>query len=588
VARRISDRGYFGYFGLALAAGLLLVVLAPIGIAVLTSFRSAPIGEPGHWTAKAYHAAIADPTALHLLLNTLEYALGAASFALVLASVMAWTVTRVDIPGKRVLRMLPLLSLALPNLLKDIAWIEFYAPRSGLVNVFFQKVLGVHGPFNIYSMWGLIIVTGIYVVPVPYLILLAPFESLDPSLEEASLSAGVSRIRTQVSINARVLLPAFASAFALTLIVVAGTFEAPTIIGLPAGIDTYISSIYRSLTNSIPNFPLAAAQSVWYLLLTFLIFWGYLRATRREQRFVTVTGRGPQKIARVPRWVAAALVGVLLLDVTLGFVLPLALSVVTLFVPIYQLQAGHLTGNWSLHIVRSVLSERINRQAIVSSTEIACMVSVLAVLAGGALSYVALKTRVRGRRVAEIVGTLPVAMPGLVFSVTILISFVSITAIRPLYNTWVPMIVVDVLVALPFTIRILSAALIQIDTDLIRASAVCGARTFRTVTRVLVPLVRGALVNALIISFMIGYRELGAILLIAPTNSNFIPPLAWSYWLSGVFDEVNVLNVATVVVPLVFVTLVFAVGALERVVQKALTARSSRIVALAQAGTAAQ
>lgn len=579
--KRFTDRGYLGYAGLAVAIALLLVVLTPIGIAVITAFRSAPVGEPGVWTLAPFHAAVTDPTAVHTLLNTVEYALGAACLALVLASVMAWTVTRVQIPGKRVLRLLPLLSLALPNLIKDIAWIQLYSPRSGLVNVFLQQVVGVHGPFNIYTMWGMIAVTGTYVTPVAYLILLAPFESLDPSLEEASLSAGVSRVRTQLAINARVLMPAFASAFALTLIIVAGTFEAPTLIGLPGGISTYVSSIYRALESTIPNFSLASAMSVWYLLLTFLIFAFYVRSTRREQRFVTVTGRGPQKTARIPRWLAVVLVGIMLLYFAVAFVLPLVLSVVTLFVPIYTLQAGHFTGTWSLHIIRTVLSEKINQQAIVGSAEVACIVAVFAALAGAVLSFVALKTRVRGRRVAEIVGTIPVAMPGLVFSVTILISFVTITVIRPFYNTLVPMIVVDVLVALPFTVRIISAALIQIDTDLIRASAVCGARTFRTITRILVPLVRGALVNALIIGFVIGYRELSAILLIAPTNRTFIPPLAWGYWSQGLFDEANVLNLVTIVVPLSVAGAALALRALSRKLHAAWASRSSSAVRLA-------
>jgi ABC-type Fe3+ transport system permease subunit len=144
------------------------------------------------------------------------------------------------------------------------------------------------------------------------------------------------------------------------------------------------------------------------------------------------------------------------------------------------------------------------------------------------------------------------------------------------------MIVVDVLVALPFTVRILSAALIQIDTDLIRASAVCGARPFRTVTRILVPLIRGALVNALIIAFIIGYRELSAILLIAPTNGNFIPPLAWGYWSQGLFDEANVLNLVTIVVPLSVAGVVLVLRRVLRMTLKAWASRSPTAVRFAQ------
>jgi iron(III) transport system permease protein len=359
------------------------------------------------------------------------------------------------------------------------------------------------------------------------------------------------------------------------LIVVAGTFEAPTIIGLPGGINTYMSSIYRSLTTSIPNFPLASAQSVFYLVLTFSIFVGYMRATRREQSFVTVTGRGPRKVARVSTGLKALLIGFILFYFFVCFILPVGLSIVGLFVPIYELQAGRLTGDWSLDIIRGVLSQPVSRRALVGSFQVACLVSVFAVLIGTIISFIALKTRVRGRRVAEIVGTLPVAMPGLVFSVTVLIAFVSISAISPLYNTMVPMVTVDVLVALPFTVRILSAALIQIDTDLFQASASCGARAWRTTTRIVLPLLRAALINGLVISFMIGFRELSAILMIAPTNGDFIPPLVWNNWANGLLDEVHVLLVASMVVPLAVAGAVYGALGLWRLSRPIRTRRSS-------------
>jgi iron(III) transport system permease protein len=575
VLRRVVDRGYLGYVGVLLAGVLLVVVLAPIAIAVLTSLRTAPIGTPGDWTIEHYREAIGDSQAVDELVNTVIYALGASTLAVVLAATMAWTVTRIQVPGRRILMLLPLLSLAAPALLKDIAWIELYAPRSGLANIFFEQILGIEDAFNIYSMLGLIIVTAVYVVPVPYLILLAPFESLDPSLEEASLSSGAGRLRTQLAINARVLLPAFASSFALTVIVVAGTFEAPTIIGLPGGINTYMSSIYRSLTTSIPNFPLASAQSIFYLVLTFSIFIGYLLATRREQSFVTVTGRGPRKISQAPAWLKVLLVSFILFYFFVCFILPVGYSIIALFVPIYELQAGNLTGDWSLDIIRRVLSQPVSQRAILGSFEVACLVSIFAVLTGGVISYVALKTRVRGRRVAEIVGTLPVAMPGLVFSVTVLIAFVSISAISPLYNSVAPMIVIDVLVALPFTVRILSTALIQIDTDLFRASAVSGARPIRTIALIALPLLRGALLNALVISFMVGYRELSAILLIAPTNRDFLPPLVWNHFANGLHEEVKVLLITAMVVPLAMAAFVFGTLALWRLSSSAWGQRSA-------------
>jgi iron(III) transport system permease protein len=574
----IGRRGYFGYVGLALAVALLIAVIVPLSIDVVTSLRTAPVGSPGSLTLANYRSVLGDPTAAHLLLNTLIYAVGSASIAMILASVFAWTVTRVALPARRILRVLPLLSLAVPNLLKDIAWIQLYSSRSGLANLAIDSVFHTHtSVFNIYSMFGLIVVTGVYVVPVPYLIMLAPFESLDLSLEEASVVAGVSRWRTLVAINARVLVPALLSAYALSLIVVASTFEAPQLIGLPAGVTTYMSAIYRSLTSAVPNFPLASAQAAWYLCLTFVIFLVYLRATRREQRFVTVTGRGGQRTAHVPDWLRVGLVGLLLVYFALAFVLPIALTAMTLFVPIYQLQAGHFHGVWNLHIIRTVLSDPVNRRALSTSIEVAFIVSFLAVAAGGVLSFIALKTRLRGRRLAEFVGMLPISMPGMVISVMVLITFLGLTPLRRFYETLVPMIFVDTLVALPFTTRIFSAALIQIDGDLLSASLVCGASSLRTLRQILMPLMRKAGINAFVISFVIAFRELGAVILIIPANRNLIPPLTWIYWTSGDYDPVGVMNALTVVVPLCIGGAILAIVWIGRRVRSRLFNRSLNI-----------
>src|SRR5713101_4646955 len=59
---------------------------------------------------------ITQPSTLVLIENTLEYSISSAAITTVLATTYAWFVARTDVPGKRVLELLPLLGLTVPIL----------------------------------------------------------------------------------------------------------------------------------------------------------------------------------------------------------------------------------------------------------------------------------------------------------------------------------------------------------------------------------------------------------------------------------------------------------------------------------------
>ncbi|MBM3347675.1 MAG: hypothetical protein FJY55_14430, partial [Betaproteobacteria bacterium] len=99
----------------AAVLGTGLLVVYPLGMFLVGSFRSAPWGDPGAaWTLAGYVGAYTDPYTWKLVFNTLLIG------AMTLAGVMtvsigfAWLITRSDVPFKPFLEVMVITPYFLP------------------------------------------------------------------------------------------------------------------------------------------------------------------------------------------------------------------------------------------------------------------------------------------------------------------------------------------------------------------------------------------------------------------------------------------------------------------------------------------
>jgi iron(III) transport system permease protein len=546
---------------------LAAIVAVPIGVVVLTGLWSTNLSGNGTFTLTNYSALLNSPRTLPLLVNSVIYTGGGTVLAVGLGAIMAWAVTSIDLPGRAILKVVPVGGLVLAPLLKDTAWIAFLSPNTGLVNLGIEHAFGLKNPIlDIYSLLGMIVVTGFNTAPVAYLLLLGPFEGIDRSFGEASRVSGAGGLRTFWYVIVPTLRPAIFSAAALTLIIIAATFETPILIGLPGGVATYMSIIFESITGGgAGGFNAASAQSSVFLILTSLVLFWYLVATRRARRFVSIGGRGHQHdVTRMPvlRFVLA---GFIALYTLISFIGPLVLTALVSLLPYYTVTAGNPFHDFTLDNYRVIVGGPQLVNAIVTSGTLATTVVVTAVATGGFLSFVALKGGHRLGRVADVTGMAPIALPAMVYSVALLITTLSIPGLGPLaYGTAIPMIIAETVVFLPFSIRFLSSALIQVQDELIEASTISGASPIRTAALVVAPILRPAIAYTAAIIFVLSYRELGAVVLLVTPNTNVISSLTYNAWTHGGYNEVAALNVVTLVVPLAFLTVAILLASFPR------------------------
>lgn len=533
------------------------MVVLPVAIVVLSSFSRPTRGFIGNFTLDNI-LAIFSADDLDLLVNTIVYTVGASVLAMLLATTLAWLMVFTEMPFRRAVGLIPLAPLLMPPLMRDTSWIQLYSPRSGLVNIGLQNLFGLSDPpFDIFSLGGMTIVLGLNMVPMTYIIVYPALRSLNKSLDEASRLAGAGTWRTLRKISVPIVKPAMISAFALCALVVAAAFETPVLIGAPGGVGTYMSALYRSVTGSgVPDYNLAAAQSDVYFVLNGILLTWYLVSTRRENRYQTVGGRGTVGRRLLARWRWALLL-IPVLYFLFAFVQLFVQGVLVSLLPYYSTTQGFPFHDLTLSNYASLFETPMTGASVVNSVELSAIVTVLTVAVSVVLAAIAFQTRVRGRRLIEFIGTLSLAIPALVFSIALLITVLITPGLKSYYQTMLPLVVVDLVILLPFAMRIISASMLQIGPDLREAAAMAGAGVARRLITISVPLIGVAVGGTAYIVFVMSFRELAGVTLLVGPDTPLVPTTALDLYFVGGAPIVSSLNMVTAVLPAILTGLVY-------------------------------
>jgi len=263
--QRIGPNLFFG----GVAVVMLWLVLVPLGQLVLNSFRIGHPAVPSPFTLQNYVVGFTNPLTYQMIWNTLFFAGAGTLLTVSIAVLFAWLTERTDMPGRNLAWSLLLIPLAMPGFLFSISWIFLLDPRIGLLNIWLRSLFSLFGvdldtgPLNIYSMAGMIYLDGLRGVTTVFLLIVGAFRAMDPNLEEAARISGVRAWTTFRRITLPTLFPAVFAAFLYSFISSMESFEAPLLVGLPAGIYVYSTMIYFS-TRLMPSYGLAAAFAVSY------------------------------------------------------------------------------------------------------------------------------------------------------------------------------------------------------------------------------------------------------------------------------------------------------------------------------------
>ncbi|MER7542345.1 iron ABC transporter permease [Spirillospora sp. NPDC127506] len=532
--------------GLVLSAALLYLVVAPL-VSVISDAGRVQYGddartgqEAGSWTSYYLWRVFRSPVSRLLfwepLLHTLTVAVGVIVFALVVGGSMAWLVTRTNVPGRKFLAGALVVPYMLPSWTFALAWLSLFKNERSGGQVGYLQGAGVHTPdWLAYGPVPIIVTLGLHYYPFVLLLFGNALRRIDSQLEDSARILGAGGRTVVRRITLPLMLPALSSAVLLVLGRVLGTFGTPYILGLPSDYQVLSTGLYHAIRDRSTGVASTIAGVI--VLIGVLVVVADTRLVRRQNRFVTVGGKGAMDRRgdlRRWRWPAfAAGMGVFAAGVVVP-VLTLLLSTVTRTPGVFSADNFTLEYWFGAHIdgavgfPHGVLRGGQLWEAAWNSLRIVGIAALVCGVAGLLIGYVVV--RGAGSRVSGFlrqVSFLPYLVPGIAFAAASLSLFaVQRGPVPALYGTITLLILVMVVTHLPYSSRSGISAMMQLGREPEEAAQISGARWGTRMTRIIMPIQRGALVTGVVLPFISGLKELSIVIMLTTAGTQLLTTLS--------------------------------------------------------------
>ena len=490
-----------------------------------------------------------------ILLNTLTVSVAATVMALVFGFVMAWILTRTNVPGRHLFEQLMAVPYYLTPLLGALAWSLLGSPESGFINQIWRALGGNGYLIDINTAYGIAWVMALFEGSVAFVMIAAVMKSMDPALEEASQIMGASRIRTMLRITLPLVVPGVLGAAIFVFAEMLGSFAAALVLGLPSRYYVITTAIYQLVQQYPPKIQIAAAMGVSLFAVMFFMLFLYRRIVMAGS-YVTITGKAFRPRVADIGPLRYVLLGVCLLYLFAAVGLPL---VTLLYASLQKIAVTFPTaGNWTLENFRVAVTMNAVRSALANSLLLGFGTATIGVMLMGLLAWLIYRSRLPGSGLIEYIVMFPQAVPRLVFAFGLMWAWVVFPV--PIYGTLWLLLLAYLTVFLPLGVRTIAGVMLQIDNSLEECAQMCGAPWAFRVRTVTIPLLVPGLVAAWLLLFIASIRELGASILLMGPHSKVITPSIVESWfgtsseLTAALALIQTLVVAIAMIVLIAVT----------------------------------
>lgn len=478
----------------------------------------------GRSNSDSTFAELADTVLVSYTINSVLVVSGAVIFAAMLAILPAWWCSHYEFTGRRLLQWALVFPLAIPAYISAYIYTELF-DYAGPIQTAMRAIFAWQSPQDywfpdIRSRWGASLMLALALYPYIYLLLRNAFSRRSENLANAARLMGASRHRIFFSIELPLVRPALAigcTLVAMESLADYGTVHLFAISTLTTAIyDSWL--VYGSLTT--------AAKISCLMLLFVVILVSAEKYNRRRQRFFE--GRNQKlEATRQSAGLKRTLIiwGVCAVIVIAGFVYP----VVTLIGYTSAYLSENLNGNLWQHSQSTFM---LAACAALIATAIALLFN----------SQVRFQPSPINRNVLAI-SSLGYALPGTVLAIGLLIPLTQADlGLNRLLVSWdmdrLGLIFSGTSFALilAFVIRFaaisngsIQAAYQQIPVNLDSAAQILGSNRGRTFQKIHWPLLKPAIISALLLVFIECVKELPASLLLRPFDFETLATFVFQY-----------------------------------------------------------
>ena len=204
---------------------------------------------------------------------------------------------------------------------------------------------------------------------------------------------------------------------------------------------------------------------------------------------------------------------------------------------------------FSLRWYRALWESEVWGESFRLSVLLTAVVTPLALMIGTLAAYALVRCSFPGKGLVATLVMAPLVMPQIVLGIALLNYF----SLLGLVGSMTGLILGHLVVTLPFTVRLVSISVHNLDPALERAAQNLGATPLQTFWRVTLPLLRPGIVAGAIFAAIISFGELAVRLLIAGARTTTLPLRIFNYTEYNFDPTINAVSTIFVVLALVLI-----------------------------------
>lgn len=531
VAFGLAERGALRGDAFVLGAITVIVLLVATFVfyPLLSMFTGAFQDFDGSFTAEGVASNIADPGIWSLAClagrtcgvawRTFLLACCTATATTVLGLAFALVATRTRFPFKRGLRLLTVLPIITPPFVVGLA-LTLMLGRSGFVTEWIEALTGRELGRWLYGLTGIWIAQVLSFTPISFLVLIGVVEGVSPSMEEASQTLRAGRWRTFRRVSLPLMAPGLANAFLIGFIESMADFGNPLVLGGSGGVLS--TEIFFAVVGAQHDPARAAVLATVLLAFTLSAFLAQ-RLWLGRRSFATLTGKGDGgRHASLPFAVSVPAITLVVLwsaFTLLVYGMILFGGFVTLWGLDHTLTLDHYVQAFSVTWGEGGLEwTGVAWNSFWTTMQIALIAAPITAAVGLLTAWLIVRQRFPGRSAFEFALMMSFAIPGTVIGISYIMAF----NLPPLQMTGTAAILIFCFVFrnMPVGVRGGVAAMAQLDRSLDEASLTLGASSGRTLRRVILPLLRPAILAALVYSFVRAITSISAVIFLVSAKYN--------------------------------------------------------------------
>ena len=528
---------------LAIAVSIIVFVIYPLVNVLLASVQ-----VDGAWTFDGYREIAERRLYRNALVNSLSVGVVVGVLSVALGYLVAFVLTRLDVPGKKLLHYLTILPIVSPPFVSAVS-ILFLFGFNGLVT---RQIFGLND-FSIYGFHGVVLSQVFTFAPIAYLSLRGVLASLSPTLEDAALNIGATRWQAFWKVSFPLSLPGIASAFLVVFIESMADFGNPLVLA-GAAFPMLAPQAYLEITGSF-NLSRGATLAI-VLLIPSLTAFAIQRYYLAKRQYITVTGKPTASTSKIVtptvKWTLYALVLLFAAFVTVFYVVILV---------------GASTKVWGFNYTPTldhfIYVFNVGLDSVIDTLLVAIVSTPISGLLGMIVAFLVVRRVFPGRTALEFGSILSFAVPGTVVGIGYILAFNTPPLI--LTGTFAILVLCFVFRYVPVGIQSGIAVLRQIDPSIEEAAQNLGADGITTFRKVTLPLIAPAFFSGLVYAFVRAMTAISAAIFLVSANWNLMTVQILNQVGSGRLGVSAAFSVVVIVIVLIAITIIsYLVGRWSR------------------------